>query len=452
MRPALSQSLGFVCSLALGACLRGDAAPTDAATFDSWDEPCDVRCADGGSRDDAADTHRTAGPDLHPDCPQQSQRAYTLCLWTREADLSRILRMPEARVEIDAAVGLAGKRYEGVELELHGGTSRGFEKKSYRLRFGSMRPSFDFFGDGPEPLERLVLQAAWIDPSFLRNKLVFDVLRELGALAPRVGHARVFLNGEPLGLYQVIERIDENFLMEHGLSPEGNLYKAENHNANFAPRDDPLAGFRERTHEDSRAEDLAELFHVVNETSDARLEERVAEYLHLGDFALWNQVMSFMLNLDTFSKNYYLYHDPAASHPDAGAVFRIIHWDADASLGLWWTGERYDNPAQAQLYGERNVLSRRLYGRSSDRPYLEGLASLTAGPLAAAHLWARADALLSRLRPEIEADLAQWHPETSYEEERAFLKEMIFLREEVMSEAIMRALATGHERPETTED
>src|SRR5690606_12672620 len=107
--------------------------------------------------------------------------------------LAGIYEDVEARMEIPAEVTLGGRHHRAAELELHGGVSRGWPKKSYRVRF-DQRVEHDFFGDGDTQVKRLVLQAAWIDPSFIRNKLLFELVRSLGGLAPRVGYAQLFLN------------------------------------------------------------------------------------------------------------------------------------------------------------------------------------------------------------------------------------------------------------------
>jgi len=376
--------------------------------------------------------------------------AYELCIWTAPSELARIHADPEARLEIAARVSLDGRVYEGAELELHGGSGRRWPKKSYRVRFPDERPTFDFFGTGAEKTERVVLQAAWIDPTFIRNKLIFDTLNDIGAWAPRLGYARVYINGQLSGLYQVIERIDEHFLKRHGLDRDGNLYKAESEGADFRTHDRTLLGFDEVTNEDGRADDLDDLLRAVMDTeiSYAAYQRELATRIALDDFVLWNIVMSHALNLDTFIKNYYLYHDPAATEPARGSVFRIIHWDADASYGIDWDKPRADQLERASLWSQPydelpdNELARRMFSIPEYRSaYLARFEELLRGPLSPALLGPKADALLSALEPFIRTDLAQWQRASSFDEERAFLKQMIELRARVMTQAIatMRA-------------
>lgn len=398
---------------------------------------------------DAGDAGRDAAPrdaDVGPCVSKPTERVYDLCVWTSESDLARIYADPEANIEVPASVSLNGLRYENVEFELHGGSGRLWPKKSYRVRFRDKpRPEHDFFGDGVDKAERLVLQGAWIDPTFVRNKIIFDTLSELGALAPRLGYARVYINGRLNGLYQVIERVDEHYLERKGFSRTGNLYKAEWAAADFRLRDDPLSGFAESNNQDGIAPDLGDLFRAVFDTPQtyAEYQREIATRIALNDFDLFNIVMSHVLNLDTFIKNYYLFHDPAATDPALGSVFRIIHWDADASLGIGWNTPRAPEPERAALWSEidgelqDNDLARRLYAIPEYRSaYLDRFEQLLAGPLSAAALWAKAEPLMRALESDIRRDLALWGRDRTLDEERAFLKQMIDTRARVMAAAI----------------
>lgn len=418
----------------------GDAAGPPDADGATAVADADLLEGDGGAQ--VAD----AGPDAPPACPASTTAGhpYSLCVWLDADELQALHEDIDTRREIPAIVTLDGETYDGVELELHGGTARTFEKKSYRVRFPEQRPRFDFFADGSdERVERLVLQASWIDPTFVRAKLAFDSLRELGALAPRTSHARLYINGEFAGLYIVIERVDEHFLSRHGLSREGNLYKAESIRATFEVHADPLRGFSERTHEDGSADDLADLFRAVADTelSYEAFQREIASRLSLSDFDLWQQVMGHALNLDSFWKNYYLYRDPRALEPARAQVFRVIHWDADATFGLWWDGSRYERPDEVWLYNELNVLAPRLYAIPEYRtPYLRRYQELLDEELSTATLQRRAEALLYPLADDIRADAARWERTTSFDDERAYLLQTIALRGEVMSAALDEAL------------
>ncbi|MCC6621560.1 MAG: CotH kinase family protein [Deltaproteobacteria bacterium] len=85
--------------------------------------------------------------------------------------------------------------------------------------------------DAPGPralrgVKKLALHAMVYDPSTVREWLAYEVLRRMGVPAPRVGWASVRVNGQPKGLYGVIESYDEIFLADHFPSTVA-LYEAD---------------------------------------------------------------------------------------------------------------------------------------------------------------------------------------------------------------------------------
>ena len=111
-----------------------------------------------------------------------------------------------------------------IGLRVHGGKSRtGSPVKSFRLYFrrdyGSarFRPGTLFDGKG-DPLTRLVAhndlrvdgRGVWWH---LVNPLAFDIVRQIGGLAPETQPASFVLNGVPQGLYVLVEHVREPFLM-----------------------------------------------------------------------------------------------------------------------------------------------------------------------------------------------------------------------------------------------
>ncbi|MBL9148757.1 MAG: CotH kinase family protein [Phycisphaerae bacterium] len=62
------------------------------------------------------------------------------------------------------------------------------------------------------------------DESLLHEAIAYDVFRVAGIAAPRVGHARVFLDGRDLGLYVVKEGADKRFLRRAFADEGATLY------------------------------------------------------------------------------------------------------------------------------------------------------------------------------------------------------------------------------------
>lgn len=330
---------------------------------------------------------------------------------------------PQDTGEVAVGVTLAGQHFEGAALELHGGYARTVPKLSYRLRLPEAAdggdPRLDVFGAGAEPLRRLVLQAAWIDPTFVRNALVFECRRALGGLAPRTAFVELRFNGATWGLYSAIERVDALWLRKQGLSPDGNLYKAENHHANWADKAEALDGYDKQLGEEQPSDDLADLLAALSHTpaTAADFAREVEPRLSLADHAGWTAAHVLALDQDCFTKNYYLYHDPQAPPGTPAARFRIVSWDADATFGISWDATRVGT--DDRRWHGTDAFSPRLYGIPEyRRAYLEQTrAALDDGPLALAALLARTAAWREELRACGAADEARWERGLDWDEE-----------------------------------
>ncbi len=254
--------------------------------------------------------------------------------------LLELLQNPDRRDEVPVEASFEGRQYQGVTLELHGGFARTAPKLSFRVNFRDENLRVRFAG----PLEAhktVVLQASWIDPTFQRNRLTFDTVRAMGGLAPRVEYAVLAFNGRLYGLYLMIERIDRTYLTRQDLDGTGSLYKAENHNANWSWREDILEGYAVKNGKDRELRDLEDLLRRITTTTQTQeaYATHIEPILSLEDVMRWQAVHTFAQNQDTFTKNYYLYHDITSAPQSPEAQFRVISWDADATWGMNWNGE-----------------------------------------------------------------------------------------------------------------
>ena len=73
-------------------------------------------------------------------------------------------------------------------------------------------------------LDKFHLNNAVQDESLLRERLGAEIFHAAGIPAPRVTHARVWIDGRDVGLYVLKESYDEDFLRRSFPRPDGNLY------------------------------------------------------------------------------------------------------------------------------------------------------------------------------------------------------------------------------------
>ena len=378
-----------------------------------------------------------AGPDAAtPECAARGD-VHALCITVAEADWELLHQDPIADTEILVDLVIDGERHRDVTFKLHGGYARTVPKKSYRfhLAAGDLA-EVDLFGDGVEGLDRLVLQAAWIDPTFLRNKLTLDLVRAAGGLAPRVGFARLTVNGVDHGLYTTVERVDDVFLAKHGLPADCNLYKAEGNEADWRPKADDLLGYDQEIGAPPNA-DLTTLIDTCAATPEtaADFAAAVEPLLDVEDVLVYQRVHTFAMNRDAYTKNYLLYHDLTAPPGTAAARFRLISWDADATFGLKWEGTPLDSE-QTDWHGWDGFSPRLLSIPEYLGEYVLEYTQSLDGALAVAPILARIDAAAAVIRADARSDLALWQPEKDFDVEVERLRASALRRHEVMSGVI----------------
>lgn len=408
--------------------MESDGAPAeDAAVADAW-SPFDATIPDASTTQDAAPLG-DAGPDV--------ESPLRVDVTIDAEDFAQFYADPEDReFEPDATVDFDGTEYEDVQMEVHGGYARRFPKLSFRFRFDNDEPlSTDAFsGDEMEEHLRVVMQASWVDPSYARNCITFELIRAEGGLAPRCNHAELYVNGEYHGFYVVLERVDEVFLERNGLNPEGLLLKAENHSANWADKDNFMDGMVVKGNEEADTTPYAELLEALSSTplEYEAFQEEVAPRLNLSDWMIWQGVHTLADNRDTFTKNYYLYRDPDLPF----SRFRIISWDADATWGMNWDGALVE-PTTMEINGHDPFSNRILRIEEYRTIYLETYASrveaLTSQQTA---VLARLEEQHAFLEPFIDRDLVEWDRDLNAADLHEELRTVIETRYTIMSEVV----------------
>lgn len=191
--------------------------------------------------------------------------------------------------------------------------------------------------------KRLVLNTGHLDPSQLREKLSYDLFRAAGCPASRAAHAEVvlFVAGRPrerLGLYTLVEDVDEPFLETRFGNDEGTLVEVRGNGDLFAPGM-PVELVERATKVQRGHGGIARVRALV----DALVEgpEAIERHLDVDLFLRCLAVNTALVNLDSYAgtgHNFFLYDDPARGK------LVYIPWDHDQSFGMFIRG-----PAEAAL-------------------------------------------------------------------------------------------------------
>lgn len=232
---------------------------------------------------------------------------HEIAITVAEADLASLDEHTDERVPATLV-------FDGVTLTQVGVRNKGAtsfqptsQKPSFSIKFNEFVK-----GQQLDGLKKLLLNNTVQDPTWANEILTYDTYKKAGLPAPRVAHAVVTLNGEPKGIYTIIEAVNSQFLANHfgAGNDQGNLYEGPwdfTKPVIDADLKDELTEMRSR-------DDLEALTAVVLSETDAGYPARLAEVLDVDQFVKGYAVDAVTVAWDGYAYaawNFYLYDNPA---------------------------------------------------------------------------------------------------------------------------------------------
>jgi len=326
-------------------------------------------------------------PASHPPAPLPGAELFTdgavhpIRLEISRADLRMLRQTP--RRSVRATVRAGGQVYRAVAVHLKGATGSFRpvdDKPGLTLNFARFNAGQRFCG-----LQRVHLNNSVEDPSYLNEQLGSELFRAAGVPAPRVAHARVWLNGRQLGLYVLKEGFTEDFLGGYFRRTDGSLYSPDwGHDV-----DQPMKLSSGRDSGPGQP-DLKALAEAAAEPDANRRWERLTQVLDIDRFLSFMALEIMLGHRDGYClarNNFRIYHDA-----DTGKFVFLPH-GMDQLLG------KADFPWKPHLAG---VVARAIMDTPEGRRrYAERFAALFDDLFKVESLTSRVDALLRQLRPEL---------------------------------------------------
>ena len=311
-------------------------------------------------------------PGPRPSDPFVQGRVLRVELLMDDAAWQTIVRDPAAEVYQRAELV-----FDGVRVAEVGVRAKGNSSLQSVLRMGSQRYSLkvdlDRFVDGQELLgeTKLNFNNGFKDPTLIREHLAYGLLRAAGLPVPRTAFVDLWVAGQHLGLYTLVEQIDGGFLDERfPEDPDGDLYKPEPPAGDLRYRGATPADYPNmelKTNEDSSdGSTFVALVEALDRGDMATLEAALdvdATLRHLAADAL-------LVNLDSYlgmGHNYYLYEQSGRMQP--------LFWDLNEAFGNFTCqcsptqlvhltvhdptcGPRRDRPLAERLLGDPGLRAR----------------------------------------------------------------------------------------------
>lgn len=233
-----------------------------------------------------------------------------------------------------------------ASMEIRGQSSRLKEQKSYRVILDKDVESWDGY-------KIINLNKHPYDDIRIRNKLSFDYMKNISnitSLSTQFIHLYIKDYTEEdysqkfidYGLFTQVEQIDSNYMENHGLNPNGLLYKVENFEFYRYPdklllNSDP--DYSEENFEvileikgDDNHEKLLEMLDAVN-NQFININDVIDKYFDRENYLTWLAINILFDNIDTSSRNFFLYS------PKGLDRWYFLPWDNDKG----WNTKLHEN-------------------------------------------------------------------------------------------------------------
>ncbi len=274
----------------------------------------------------------------------------------------------EFDLQVDGIIPIEEK-IECTLIESNDGTTNTYEGKvkrrgGFSIRFNKHSYSLDLKGDFPvggmSSDDDWILNANYIDKTFLRHTFAYDLFRNMHHqhIASNYRYAELHLNGVYNGFYVLMEKLDKStfFIDESDESAfifkEPHIFRKSYEYIN--PEDEH--NFHDQKfpkisqHDKTNLIDSLRLFML--ESSDERFEQSIRQIFDLENIIDWHLLLLLTNNNDGILKNFYLYKI------DQHTGIRVAPWDYDHSLGR--DGDNELNLIERPADINRSVLFARL--------------------------------------------------------------------------------------------
>jgi len=244
--------------------------------------------------------------------------------------------------------------FASATIKCRGGMSSKYSKHSYALELDSVRSVH-----GMSEEDDWVLNASYIDKTFMRHKLSYDIFRGMSEVnkSAKSEYVTLKLNAEYKGLYILMKELTASSLGLNKNDSSAQFYK-----------DPPI--FRRKLNPDHRdtvnvlnqkfpkwnrettKNGLWDLREFILTSSDQEFVSLYAEYVDLDNIIDWHLLLMLSNGGDGVLKNFYIYK------LDQNTPFRIAIWDCDHSFGR--DGDNELNMLHTTPDYEQNILLKKL--------------------------------------------------------------------------------------------
>ena len=245
-------------------------------------------------------------------------------------------------------------------MKLRGATSRLTTQKSFRIQLDSQENQW-------RGHQRINLMKSPFEVTRVRNRLSLELFEQMQhTTSLRSQFVQLFINGEDFGLFTQVEQYDQGFLENHGLDPDGHLYKAAffewaRYPDNLKLKSDPSYDkdvFEQRLEFKTR-DDHEKLLRLLDDINNPDLDfsRLFDQYFNRENYLTWLAFNLLTSNIDTNSQNFLIYS------PSDSQTWYFLPWDYDGAWGFNRQPSRLDRQSARWQEGLSNYWNVSLHKR-----------------------------------------------------------------------------------------
>lgn len=304
--------------------------------------------------------------------------------------------------------------YSEIGIRLKGNSSYGHpgNKKSFKIDFNRYVDSFEYDG-----LKKLNFNNCFKDPTFMREKIFYDICKADTINAPRINYANVFMNNTFWGFYTVVEQIDDEFLKTHFDDKSENLFKAGDAFGMGGPTDEADLKYYgidqldydgkytlENNTDENNWDDLISLLDFINNSSEEEFAANIGNHFNVNQLMKSLALCNLYANLDSYlnsARNYYIYNK------DSTGIWEWINWDCNEAFGSYPAGGAATDLTELDphYYGMNRPLLERIVSVESTKSIYDAYyCTLKSTYFNESYIQFQTDLLYTLIQPHVYAD------------------------------------------------
>ncbi len=304
-------------------------------------------------------------------------------------------------VEID------GKSFKDAGIRFKGNSSYASSQNSLKRPF---KFDFDQYVKEGQLFGQTTLNFSnnFADSSQIREAVSYDIFRQINVPYSRTAFVKLFLtvagkyDKQYIGLYTMVEQVDQKFLRQHFGNDSGLLVKPEGVGslqylgddwAAYKEKYDPKSGHKGVEGEKAKKQMIA-FVKFFNQVEGADFKKGIEAYLDVDEFLRFLAGNAALSNLDSFlsmGHNFYMYLNPATNK----IVF--IPWDLNMAMGGFGMAGGGDQQTNLSIMhphsGSSKLIEKILEIESYKQKYREYLQQIVKGAMNPERLQAQISAL-----------------------------------------------------------